>query len=194
MTRSESKARTRARLIAEAERLFREQGYAATSLEDIAKAAEVTKGAIYAHFTSKEDLLLSAIEAAPTPEYGAVLNDQSLPLRERLAAFGRASATSDETSDTARLAMTLEFVAALLRKPDALERYSADLRGRLEELAAHDPDRPRADISQIEVWAIGHALFVGLQIYHCIVPDIVTPAVFERSYDLLAGLYPTSRT
>ena len=64
VTRAESKERTRQRLLAEAQRLFRERGYAATSLEQIAEAAEVTKGAIYGHFASKEDLMLSAIEAA----------------------------------------------------------------------------------------------------------------------------------
>ena len=85
VTRAESKERTRQRLLAEAQRLFRERGYAATSLEQIAEAAEVTKGAIYGHFASKEDLLLSAIDANPTPEYVTMLNDRSRPLRERLA-------------------------------------------------------------------------------------------------------------
>ena len=87
MTRAESKERTRQRLLAEAQRLFRERGYAATSLEQIAEAAEVTKGAIYGHFASKEDLLLGAIEAGrdTTPEYVTMLNDESRPLRERLA-------------------------------------------------------------------------------------------------------------
>jgi AcrR family transcriptional regulator len=45
-TREASKAKTRQRLLDEAQRLFRDQGYAATSLEQIAEAAEVTKGAI----------------------------------------------------------------------------------------------------------------------------------------------------
>ena len=40
MTRAESKERTRGRLLAAAQRLFRERGYAATSLEPVAAAAE----------------------------------------------------------------------------------------------------------------------------------------------------------
>ena len=89
MTRQTTKAMTRQRLLGEAERLFRERGYAATSLEQIAEAAGVTKGAIYGHFSSKEDLLISAIEAAPIPAWATGMNDQSLPLRERLAEFSR---------------------------------------------------------------------------------------------------------
>jgi AcrR family transcriptional regulator len=55
----------------------------------------VTKGVIYGHFASKEDLMLSAIEATrgTTRDYMTMLNDQSRPLRERLADFSRAVAT-----------------------------------------------------------------------------------------------------
>jgi hypothetical protein len=37
---------------------------------------------------------------------------------------------------------------------------------------------------------VDHALLIGLQIYQSIAPEIVTPAVFGRAYELLAGLYP----
>ena len=43
----------------------------------------MTKGAIYGHFASKEDLMLSALEAAPAPDYSTTLGDESRPLRER---------------------------------------------------------------------------------------------------------------
>jgi hypothetical protein len=99
-------------------------------------------------------------------------------------------AVDEATTDKARLAVSLEFVAALLRSPDALRRYGADLERRLEELTAEDDEQPRPGTTPVEAWAIGHAPFVGLQIYQCIAPEILTPAVFERAYELLAGLYP----
>jgi hypothetical protein len=40
-------------------------------------------------------------------------------------------------------AVKLEFTAALLRSPEALRRYSAELTGRLAGLAAAGPDQPR---------------------------------------------------
>lgn len=190
VTRATSKERTRQRVLSEAERLFRERGYAATSLEQIAEAADVTKGAIYGHFSSKEDLLLSAIEAAPTPDYRAVLNDRSRPLRERLAEFGGALAVDEATTDKAALAASLEFIAALLRSPDALRRYGAAFERRLAEQAADDEEQPLQGATPVQAWAIGYALFCGLQIYRCIAPEIITQAMFERAYELLAGLYP----
>ena len=190
VTRAESKERTRQRLLAEAQRLFRERGYAATSLEQIAEAAEVTKGAIYGHFASKEDLLLTVIEAGrdTTPDYVTMLNDRSRPLRERLAEFSRAVATEDP-GDAAELAMFLEFFAALLRAPDALQRYSSGLERQIQELADADSDEPVAGTTPVQAWAIGHALVVGLQIYQRLAPGLVTPELFERALGLLADLY-----
>jgi AcrR family transcriptional regulator len=190
VTRAESKERTRQRLLAEAQRLFRERGYAATSLEQIAEAAEVTKGAIYGHFASKEDLMLSALEAAPAPDY-STLNDESRPLRERLSLFGRAVG-AEQPGDTEELAMYLEFFAALLRAPDALRRYSSGRERRLRELAdadGTDSDDLAAGVTPVQVWAIGQAMLVGLQIEKRLTPGLVTPEVFERAFGLLADLY-----
>jgi AcrR family transcriptional regulator len=189
VTRAESTERTRQRLLAEAQRLFRERGYAATSVEQIAEAAEVTKGAIYGHFASKEDLMISALEAAPSPDYSTTLNDESRPLRERLADFGRA-VSAEDPDDLAELAMYLEFFAALLRAPDALQRYSSRLEGRLQALADADTGHPPDNVEAAQGWAIGQALLVGLQIYKRLAPGLVTPEVFERAFVLLAGLYP----
>ena len=190
MTRAESKERTRQRLLAEAQRLFRERGYAATSLEQIAEAAEVTKGAIYGHFASKEDLLLSAIEAGrdTPPEYVAMLNDESRPLRERLAEFSHAVAV-EHPGDVAELAMFLEFFAALLRAPDALQRFSSGLERQLQAIADTDSEKPVAGTTPVQAWTIGLALVVGLQIYQRMAPGLVTPEVIERAVSLLAGLY-----
>jgi AcrR family transcriptional regulator len=192
VTRAESKERTRQRLLAEAQRLFRERGYAATSLEQIAEAAEVTKGAIYGHFASKEDLMLTAMEAAPAPDYSTTLGDESRPLRERVAEFSRA-VSAQQPGDEAELAVMLEFWAALLRSPDALRRYSARVEGRLQALAGADADA-EADTSStptmaVQDWAIGQAMLTGLQIYRRLAPGVVTPEVFERAFLLLADQY-----
>jgi TetR/AcrR family acrAB operon transcriptional repressor len=48
---------TRSRILETAEQIFSEQGVAHTSLQDIAAAANVTRGAIYWHFKNKADLL-----------------------------------------------------------------------------------------------------------------------------------------
>jgi AcrR family transcriptional regulator len=55
-------AATRAELIASGRRLFGERGYAETSTEDIALDAGVTKGALYHHFSGKDDVMRAVYE------------------------------------------------------------------------------------------------------------------------------------
>ena len=55
------KARTRAEILDHAARLFRLRGHAGTNIDDIMLAAGLTRGAFYAHFTSKDDLFAEAI-------------------------------------------------------------------------------------------------------------------------------------
>ncbi|MCL1900157.1 MAG: TetR/AcrR family transcriptional regulator [Promicromonosporaceae bacterium] len=52
---------TRSDLIAAAVKVFSERGYEGASVAEIAKAAGYTKGALYAHFETKEDLLIAAV-------------------------------------------------------------------------------------------------------------------------------------
>ena len=61
-TREERKARTRAELVAAADRLFTGNGFHATSLDAIADEAGYTKGAVYSSFESKEDLFFGDYE------------------------------------------------------------------------------------------------------------------------------------
>lgn len=51
-------------IVAEARALFAERGYAAVSLEQIAQAAFVTRGAVYHHFGSKKGLFEAVAAAA----------------------------------------------------------------------------------------------------------------------------------
>jgi AcrR family transcriptional regulator len=53
---------TRAALLEEATALFAERGYAGTSLEDVASASQVTRGAVYHHFASKQALFEAVLE------------------------------------------------------------------------------------------------------------------------------------
>ncbi len=54
--RAEQVAQTRAALVAAGRRLFGENGFRATSVEDLAREARVTTGALYHHFPTKTAL------------------------------------------------------------------------------------------------------------------------------------------
>jgi TetR/AcrR family transcriptional regulator, transcriptional repressor for nem operon len=56
--------RTRQLIIERSAPLFNQKGYAGTSLQDIMAATGLTKGGIYGHFESKEEIALAAFEHA----------------------------------------------------------------------------------------------------------------------------------
>ena len=61
--RERKKAKTKAAIQQHALRLFREQGYNATTVEQIAEAAEISTGTFFRYFPNKEDGVLSDIYA-----------------------------------------------------------------------------------------------------------------------------------
>ncbi|GAA5204884.1 TetR/AcrR family transcriptional regulator [Streptomyces thinghirensis] len=60
--RAQQREQTRQRLLRESRRLFSGSGYGAVGLAEIVQAAEVTKGALYHHFTGKADLFRAVLE------------------------------------------------------------------------------------------------------------------------------------
>jgi AcrR family transcriptional regulator len=115
--RERKKARTRATIREEALRLFREQGYHATTVEQIAAAAEVSSSTFFRYFPTKEDvvlqdelepLLAEAIEQQP-PELGVVA-----AIRASLrTATGRMNEQQwDQLRQQAELSMTTPEVRA----------------------------------------------------------------------------------
>lgn len=65
-------AASRAQILGAAARLFREHGYAATPLRQIAAAAGIQAGSIYYHFASKDDILVEVLDTGIAGVFGSV--------------------------------------------------------------------------------------------------------------------------
>jgi len=86
--RAQFSASTRRALVEVAEDLFTEHGYAATSLDAIVAGAEVTKGALYHHFSGKQALfeaVFAKVEAAGAHTIQESLRDQIDPWEKAIA-------------------------------------------------------------------------------------------------------------
>src|SRR4029078_10478230 len=92
---------TRERLIAAAIEVFAEQGYERARLQDIARTAGLTTGAVYANYRSKAELLFDAIGARAGAELDGLLqgrraqSDGALDARAVLEPLRGRAAQSD---------------------------------------------------------------------------------------------------
>ncbi len=83
-------AETRARLLRAAADVFAARGYDGTRVADIAAAAGVSNGALYAHFGSKADLLVAALRAHGKRVLSDLLAaDPGRPVTDLLLQVGR---------------------------------------------------------------------------------------------------------
>jgi AcrR family transcriptional regulator len=137
---SEGAPKKSAQMLNAAKRLFARSGYAAVSMDDIAKMAGVSKTTLYAYFDSKENLFAEILEnesagveeSIPIPE--AFEGDAEGVLRRFAYGFARFFV------DGRGLEMYRLFVTDLHRFPDLVRRFHAAgpmaMRARLARLLA----------------------------------------------------------
>ena len=144
--RERKKARTRASLREHALRLFREQGYQATTVEQIAAAAEVSPSTFFRYFPSKEDVVLqddmdtrmiAALEHQP-PGLGPVAAVRAAA-RQVFASY--TAADLDVIRETTALTMTVPEIRAR-----ALDEFARTITVVAEALAKR-AGRPADDLA-----------------------------------------------
>ena len=81
--------RTREMILSQAANLFNKRGYAASSLSEVMEATGLEKGGIYNHFSSKDDLALSAFDfaAAQISQQLEDILEGKITAQDRLRAF-----------------------------------------------------------------------------------------------------------
>lgn len=181
LTQPERSARTRSALLHAAQQRFFRDGYHGTSLEDVARDAGYTKGAVYATFKSKGELFLALCE---------VVFEQRLEQVRALFALGPDSrldalATRPvDPRDEAWLLLCIEFWVHSARRPEQLAAFARTyrrLREGLAELAAEDPGPLGA-----ERWAIVTlALTNGLALERLVDPEGVSDELMASALGLL---------
>jgi len=113
---------TRRRILDVAARHFLERGFTGTSLNEVIRDSEITKGGFYFHFSSKADLAVEALELVRTEWRGEVLATAGYHPRAvaQLAALFRAAAAGKRTAPAGTAIGRL--CEELARQPEVAER------------------------------------------------------------------------
>ena len=183
-------------LLAAALRLFAHRGYRQAGVDEIAAEAGYSKGALYWHFSGKEELLLTLLDERIDK-----------PMRERFAVLASAPPERDMTVEATQafgqqldeereaLLLEREYWSLAIRDPELRARYAerqTELRsafaGALEARARHlgtpDLPMPAQDVARVVMSIIG-----GLTVDELVEPRSVRPELLGETLALVyAGL------
>ena len=136
-TQEERKAETRARLLGAAAELFAEHGIDAVSVDAVAGGAGRTSGAVYAHFGSKQGLLLALLDEWKHSLLTVIAAEFELApgTEERLRAVA-ANVIAEPSEATRRLLLLeQELWLRAARDPEVAAALAARLRDSHDRLA-----------------------------------------------------------
>src|SRR3954454_4357294 len=183
-------------LLAAALEVFARRGYRDAGVDEIAAEAGYSKGALYWHFSGKEELLMALLE-----------EHIDAPLRERIALLASAPPERDMSLEATRqfarqidgqreeMLLERESWSLAIRDPDLRTRYAerqrelrdrlaAALEARARHLGIPGVEMPADDVARIVMSIIG-----GLTVDELIEPGSVRPELLAETLALIyAGL------
>jgi AcrR family transcriptional regulator len=136
LTREEKKAQTRQRLLEAARAVFARRGFAASSLDEVADEAGLTKGAVYSNFANKEDLVLAVLEDSFNRRMDEVISQVDLDgTLEEQAHLGGALFMAISEEERWLDLLSFDFVTYAARNPEFGARLAARHRESLAAIA-----------------------------------------------------------
>ena len=134
LTREQSKANTRERLLVAARSVFARNGFHGASVDEVASEAGFSTGALYSNFGGKEDLFLALMER----EIDAHAREISAAVRERHSVAERATGGARQwmtmiEREPELLLLFMEFWAYGVRDTDMRPRVAEQF-GRMRQL------------------------------------------------------------
>jgi AcrR family transcriptional regulator len=191
LTRSQQTAATREDLLAAARRVFADRGYHAASLDEVAREAGYTKGAVYSAFGAKGRLFLAVYEREMERRWSTV--------EEEVEASLAAGEQRDPGERGARdffarmqaegpwLLALMEFRLHAARDPELNAAYAELHRAALERLAGvlrrlTDVDDAAAQEAALANMALGN----GFALEHLVLPADASEERFVRASSAVA--------
>lgn len=204
MRRTKEQAeQTRQKIMAAALRTFDRHGISRTTMQEIAKAARVTRGAVYWHFKNKHELLHAIRQEVSLPLIDrsdfTLLSDRAADPLERVQRFlldlVRALEEDARTRLTFRvMSFKCEYVGALKGELKDHARKNERLRKMLVQVyaEARERDQLRTDLTPA-LAALETTVFLAGLLRLCLLDEGFT-AVREHAPDLVAAHIEGRRT
>ena len=190
---------TRTRLVEAAADVFAEKGYDRAGVQEIARRAGLTTGAIYGRFRGKAELLQEAIEARTTDELDDLFASHAFDGRAtdilKIVGAHLVTPTADDGDEGALL---LEAFVASRRDPEVraslqkvLDERSAKLAELVEAAKADGSVAPSFDTESIVTFC--HAVGLGFLLFDALTSPLPQPQPWEQLITrLVSSLAPAN--
>ena len=197
LTRREKQEVTRNAILRSASTLFARKGVEGTSMEEIARHAGLTQGAIYSNFRGKADLWEAIAERhSHTVEFEDVFPGER-PFREELREAGATLARMLRQSSKTDLLLDQEFYLYLLRHPSAKGKAvrlgreaDRDDGPKLEAAAARHGTKLPLDGERMSL--LMNVVARGLVHHYRVDPERIDERFCADAFERLAGCADTS--
>ena len=185
--KGDKRARTRAKLLEAARELTREKGYERTTMEDVARRAGMTSGAIYGNFKNRDELFIALGQTYWAPIRPVIRPGSSFA--EKMRAFAEATIAAIPERRVAAVGRLTGMAYALSHE---------ELRARVHEATATSYDwgaawlRDAAEAGELPMppdilVAVIHAVTEGLLFQRFLTPELVPDEAFHAAFAALAS-------
>ncbi|NKZ05856.1 TetR/AcrR family transcriptional regulator [Actinomadura latina] len=186
--RRDRREQTRVALLSAAERLWAEHGIHGASLDDIAAAAGLTKGAVYSNFAGKTDLLLALMERITSDRTRPDVCDELRAAGDGAGLSGRPSRHDADDGPRRITLLLVEFWLYGMRDYAAGWRIADWYAERRAQLASEL--EPADGIAPADRATLTLALDFGLAFQHLLDPDRVPADLYRTGKSLVQAPCP----
>lgn len=191
MARQERAIRTRRAILVAAAQVFDEVGYEAATISDVLKKSGMTKGALYFHFTSKEELaqavLAGQVDSLPRVPEQELKLQQSLDEALLLAYLLKQDTGDPIVQGSVRLTVDQGSPKDHLNRRVPMQAWQEHTHALFREAKAKGEVLPHADVDALAKLFVG--AFTGVQVLSRIMTGRADLA--ERVADLYRHLMPS---
>ena len=184
--KGDKRQRTRAQLIESAKSIIREKGYHAVSLDEVAKRAGMSRGAIYGNFKDRDDLIVAVVETLWQPVVPQLRVGASF--KEQMNAIGKAVANAAKVRRPMAVGAASFQLYALSNEPmrTRIAKQNAEIYRHLAKaLTKYIPAR-ELPMPANKFVRVMHALSDGLMFEHFMAPDLITEEVIISAFEAFA--------
>ena len=192
--KGDKRARTRATLLAVARELIREKGFANTTLQEVARRAGMSNGAIYGNFRNREDLFIALGQTYWPPIKPRIRPGSSFAEKMHALAEAAIAAIPERRTVVGGRLTGMAYAIAhedMQAQVQEITARSFQAGAAWLEAVADEDELPMAP--ELLVCVI-HALTEGLVFQRLLTPDLVPDEAFYAAFAALAVGRPATRT